>query len=235
VAPTTGDLKVTSSPEGVKVLVDGSAENGGTTPATIGKLSPGSHQLAFSKSGYVTELRTVEITAGKTSELNVTLEQAPAVLSVSSMPPGAEILVDGKDTGKVTPVQFPVEPGVHSVLLRKPTFEQAETTMNMHSGESYSFAPSLRPTKDSPLGAFKHIFGGGDSSGRGVLDVRTKPKGAEVWIDGVLLPRKTPTRTPMQPGTYHVTLRKEGFKPLEKTVVIQKGEPLQVDETLEKQ
>jgi Protein kinase domain/PEGA domain len=234
VVSTTGDLHVISSPDGVRVLVDGQSDSGCTAPCTVGKLSPGSHQVTMIKAGYGAATRTVEIAAGKTAELSAALEPTPATLSVASMPPGAAILVDGKETGKVTPAQFPVDAGVHSVLLRKPSFEPAETTLNMHSGESYSFAPSLRPNKDNPLSAIKHIFGGGDK-GSGVLDVRTNPKGAEVWIDGVLLPRKTPTRTPMQPGTYQLSIRKDGFKTMEKTVVVKKSEPLQVQETLEKQ
>jgi hypothetical protein len=41
----------------------------------------------------------------------------PAVLNVTSEPPGAKIFLDGTDTGKVTPSELEVAPGDHTIKL----------------------------------------------------------------------------------------------------------------------
>jgi len=98
--------------------------------------------------------------------------------SVGSTPAGADILVDGKETGKTPPAQVLVDQGAHTVLLRKAGFQPAETTVKLQPGESHSFAPALTPVvketpvaespvtdkpaekpKDKPGNIFKRIFG----------------------------------------------------------------------------
>ena len=51
-----------------------------------------------------------------------------ALLVLNSTPAGAQILIDGKTTGRVTPAQFAVEKGGHTILLRKQGFLD-ETTV----------------------------------------------------------------------------------------------------------
>ena len=68
------------------------------------------------------------------------------------------------------------------------------------------------------------------------VTVHTSPKGAQIVINGVLAQGKTsPMRLGLDPGNYDVVLQLEGYKPLHKTVTIEKGTPLELDETLEKQ
>jgi len=81
-APTTGTLRVTSSPGGASVTLDGTPF--GTTPVEQSGVSPGIHTVQLTKSGYQTETRQVTITAGMTTTLNVVLTPIP-----SNQPPHA--------------------------------------------------------------------------------------------------------------------------------------------------
>ena len=54
-------LSVSSDPPGAAVAVDGTAS--GRTPVTLRDLTPGSHSIAISMSGRVTQTRTVELVA----------------------------------------------------------------------------------------------------------------------------------------------------------------------------
>lgn len=46
------------------------------------------------------------------------LEAMPATVAVGSNPPGAQILVDGNDTGHVTPADVPLAAGEHTIEVR---------------------------------------------------------------------------------------------------------------------
>jgi PKD repeat protein len=85
--PPAGSLSVSSIPSGASIYIDNVAE--GTTPATISDLSPGSHSVKLTKSGYVDYSKTVTIAAGQ-NQLNVQFDpKAPgfgiiaAILGIS--------------------------------------------------------------------------------------------------------------------------------------------------------
>ena len=71
VTPTTATLTVTSSPAGASVYVDNVYY--GTTPATIPNLTAGSHTVKVSALGYTDSVQTINLTAGQTVQLPVTL------------------------------------------------------------------------------------------------------------------------------------------------------------------
>ncbi len=76
VAPTTGTLRVRSTPTGASVRLDGVPA--GTTNVDIGNVVPGAHTVEISRSGYQTETRSATVTAGATTTVQVTLTPVPA-------------------------------------------------------------------------------------------------------------------------------------------------------------
>ena len=47
------------------------------------------------------------------------LRARPSVLTVTTLPPGASVLLDGKPTGGTTPLSFEVPAGAHSIAIRR--------------------------------------------------------------------------------------------------------------------
>ena len=76
-----GELEVRSTPSGAMVMIDSKSE--GFTPLTK-ELSPGSHTVYISKSGYKSVTRNVNIEGGKTTPLNISLTSTAATPSYSS-------------------------------------------------------------------------------------------------------------------------------------------------------
>jgi hypothetical protein len=68
---STGKLKIHVSPKQAYVFVDGKAIRDGSQ--TIA-LSPGSHSIGVDNYGYTPQTKTVDITAGKTTDLDVVLQ-----------------------------------------------------------------------------------------------------------------------------------------------------------------
>lgn len=73
----TGELRVTSSPTGADVRLDG--RRLGTTPLTVGRLSPGRYDLVVARLGYETLTQSIVVHPTGVSETTVSLlEAAPA-------------------------------------------------------------------------------------------------------------------------------------------------------------
>src|SRR3954462_7993576 len=92
----TGDLKITSSPEGAAVQIDGHSDPSMSTPYTAMRLAPRPHDITFIKTGYLDEKRVVSVAAGRTDFVSVTMQKAPVATSqvtFNSDPGGAEIWV----------------------------------------------------------------------------------------------------------------------------------------------
>jgi hypothetical protein len=169
------------------------------------------------------------------------LSPVNALVVVNSTPPGANVIIDGKPTGRVTPVQFAVEKGSHAILLRKQGYLDETVTADLGPGQNFQYSPVLRAlgnTEDMrTVGKFNKLFGrGGDSTmGMGSITVRTLPKGAQVAINQRVLDKLSPVDLMLSPGNYIVDITLTGFKPVHKVVSIDKGGKSPIDEILERQ
>ncbi len=64
------------------------------------------------------------------------------------------------------------------------------------------------------------------ATGPGVLDLRSEPAGAAIWIDGSRRSERTPaTLTELPLGSYEIRLTSEGFVPHVETLVLTETEP----------
>jgi len=81
---------------------------------------------------------------------------------------------------------------------------------------------------------FQKMFGGEQiPEGKGMVQIKTNPEGAVVMHKGKAWPQLTPIKGPMDPGTYVVTIRMEGFKPVRREFVVEKGKTTEVVAELE--
>jgi serine/threonine protein kinase len=235
-----GELTVNSTPEGAAILVDGKGNADWATPNHISGIAPGKHTVNISKSGYISETRTIEVASGSKSFLVVQLAPAGASAFISSVPPGAQVLVDGKDASHITPVQVQVQkPGPHTFLVRKPGYLDESVTANLQSGQAFQFAPVLRQlgrTDDIRYaGRFKKLFGGGDSAGTGTVTVKTDPRGAQIMVNHKMLDRLSPVQFYLNPGTYVIDITLSGYKSVRRVLNVDKDGKFTIDETLEQQ
>jgi serine/threonine protein kinase len=237
----TGQALVDSSPQGAQFQVDGKSDPSWVTPYNFADLSPGKHIISVSKSGYTSDIRSLDVVAGSKSSLMIHLAPANALVVVNSTPPAANIIIDGKPTGRVTPAQFAVEKGSHTVLLRKQGYLDETVTADLGPAQNFQYAPVLRAlgnTEDMrTVGKFNRLFGrGGESAaGMGTILIRTQPKGAQVAINQQILEKLSPVSVVVGPGNYIVDITLSGFKPVHKVVSVDKGGKTPIDEILERQ
>jgi len=97
-SPTTGTLRVFSSPSGAAVELDGTPV--GSTPWTD-DIAPGVHSVHLTRSGYAPETRQVVVSAGQTATLNVTMSP-----TTSNQPPVADFAFAPQNPTVGQTVQF---------------------------------------------------------------------------------------------------------------------------------
>ena len=235
-AVTQAQLSVNSSPEGAEVSFDGSALC--QTPCTLTGIAPGQHSVTASKAGFVQSSRTLSLESGANASVSLQLSQLTAIVSVSSNPAGAAIVIDGKDTGKLTPSQIVLDkPGKHAITIRRYGYLDSSSNLTVELGQTSALNLDLTKLGSTDEikaagGKFKKVFGRGDSSALGIVSVKTQPKGAQIMVNNRVLDKTAPFDFYLNPGTYVIEVTMNGYRPLHRVVNIQEGEKLAIEENL---
>jgi hypothetical protein len=235
-----GQMTINSTPEGAEVHIDGRTDPSWVTPFNLPGLAPGQHSVTVSRAGYASETRSIDVGSGSKSFLVIQLAQLSASAAITSQPAGAQIFLDGKDTGKVTPAQINLDkPGAHTFLVKKQGFLDETSSATLQAGQIFHFAPTLKAlgsADDIKLGGkFKKLFGGGDTAGMGAVNVKTQPKGAQVAVNNRILDKFAPVDFFLNPGTYVIDITLSGYKPVHRVVEVQKGGKVAVEESMERE
>src|SRR5262249_38663739 len=128
------------------ITVGGNLKHTGT-PWDV-PLDPGGYQIEIHRDGYMGWLTSVELGAGQSQLVRVTLEPlssavaAEATLIVGSTPAGLDILIDGALVGK-TPDKRTVAAGRHSVVLRAGSADVWRREIDAHASAVYELRPTI--------------------------------------------------------------------------------------------
>ena len=232
-----GQIAIDSTPQGAQVQLDGKTDPTWVTPFTLSGLNAGQHTVTVSKAGYSSDTRTVAIASGNKSFLVTHLTQLMATLSVTSTPPGANVYIDGRDTGKLTPAQVSVDKGQHVVLVRKAGFIDETTSAQFVLAQTVSFSPTLRSLGNvddiKTVGKMGKLFGGKQAQGMGTINIKTQPKGAQIAVNKHMLDKSSPVDVMLDPGNYIVDITLTGYAPVHKVVTVDKGGKGVIDEVLQ--
>ncbi|OYW03193.1 MAG: hypothetical protein B7X11_03425, partial [Acidobacteria bacterium 37-65-4] len=108
----TGNISVTTTPGGATIALDGNAAGttgtGASGSLAIANVSPGLRNLSAAAAGYITYQTTVNVVAGQTTSLSVTLQQQGSTngtgsISLTTAPGSAIVSLDGSPAGVTDP------------------------------------------------------------------------------------------------------------------------------------
>jgi serine/threonine-protein kinase len=235
-APTDGQISISAVPADAVVTIEGQGEQL-RTPLTM-PLAPGSYRISVSKPGYATDTRTVQITSGSRSIIDVRLTATQGWLNVAGSPAGASVWIDGRDTGKVTPASFALDPAVHHIVLRKSGRLDAASDIRLAAGQTTGYSPSLMVagrTDNLKIvgGGIGKLFGGnGASEGKARIEIKSEPKGALVTINGTSLQKTTPVEVQVEPGNYDITIEKDGYQSVHENAIVGVDDKIKINRSL---
>lgn len=149
-----------------------------------------------------------------TDEERVGESDSVFLISITSIPEGADVVVDGKDVGK-TPLNLSdIAPGEHSLELRKPGFFLKKARIRVPEGKSAQYEFDLL----APA----------------CLTVVSEPQQAVVQIKGRRLGTTPLESCKLRPGTYEVRIGADGFKETIVSVELHEGPNDTISVRLEK-
>jgi formylglycine-generating enzyme required for sulfatase activity len=129
--PVDGRLAVASEPTGATVTVNGVFR--GTAPLAL-DLAPGAtYEVTVSMAGRSTFTTGVEISSGRRSEVRAELELLSGEVSVTSLPPGAQLLIDGVSSG-TTDQTLELEARPHQIEIQLDGYVSYRTTLTPEPG-----------------------------------------------------------------------------------------------------
>jgi hypothetical protein len=205
-SPVVALLDIHTKPPRATLHVDGNAV--GTAPI-LRKIPPGKHRIQANLDGYQSKSLSVDLQPGQS--LPVTLELAPiaAMLDIRTTPPGAELFLDGRPVGTAPAALPKIKPGKHVVQASLNGYQSKSLSVDLQPGQSLPVDLEL-----APLAA--------------VLDIRTTPPGAELFLDDRPVGTAPATLRTIPPGNHRLQASLAGYQSKSLSVDLQFGQSVPV-------
>lgn len=187
-----GKLKVDSG--GVKAEISADGAKVGQVPGVV-DVPAGDRTLTFKAPRYLDHVERLTILGGgEKQDLKIALKPNFGVVTVSSVPAGAAIEVDGQPAG-VTPAKVDMDSGIRRVQLTAPGLRPWTSSIVITAGQPANIGPVTLGLADA------HVT------------VRSVPSGAQVTTGGSFR-GITPVTIDLAPGVSHtVTVARAGYAP----------------------
>ena len=187
-----GLITLRTEPEaGADVSIEGSLL--GRTPLVDFEMEPGVHRIEFSADRYLPEVRELNVEGGRERQL-LTAELTPdwAPVTISTVPPGAGIVVDGETVG-ITPMDVEITAGEHQIEVHLSGHNAWGMLLNVAAGAAQSLPLITLDPAD------------------GRVELVSVPGEAAVSVNGEYRGR-TPLRLRLSPSrTHEIVLSKPGY------------------------
>jgi|GEM_PF-2925581 formylglycine-generating enzyme required for sulfatase activity len=197
-------LIITANPTESEIYIDNEKIGEGSVNK---ELSIGiEHHYKVLNKDYYSEEGTIVFLNVETKEIKVKLEPNFGLITVTSEPYGADVLIDGKNVGKTPYVNQKISRGPHRVELRKEGYNGLVKVIKIRAGETNVELDSVALVpKEMKYGA---------------LVINSTPQDADVVVDGREI-GKTPIAVPnLLIGNHSVVLNKKGYFQITENVVI---------------
>lgn len=164
----SGVANITSDPQGAEVVLNGILR--GTTPVVVSEIPNGRMTIVLKKDGYETLSREIAINAGDAPNLYYKLNPLPGKLNLTSVPAGVRFYINGEPRGDGPIYLKDLAPGTYTVKAEKDGFDPQTREIVVEKGATVNEEFRLL-------------------SNLAKLEIRTRPAGIEVEIDGRVIGR----------------------------------------------
>ena len=188
----------TANLTGARVRIDG--VDVGLTPLTDLSVEPGDHQLTISSDRYLDYGLVLSIEGRSVrQQFSASLEPAWATLSFTTVPSGADVIIDGELRGQ-TPLNAEIIQGLREVTLKLSGHKAWQEAYEITAGEDMLMAAIALEPAD------------------GLVFIRSNPTAASVTI-GSTFKGQTPLEVALAPAEDHqITFFKDGYESSTTTV-----------------
>lgn len=198
---------------GARVQLDG--VDIGETPLVDAEVEAGEHELVVTRDRYLPRTEPITVTGRAIRErFEVELSPAWAVVSLTSEPAGAEVLVDGESLG-TTPLNAEILQGERELTVKLAGHKAWQERLTVTAGQDQSLPRVALVPAD------------------GLVFIRSNPSAASVTIGGEFK-GQTPLEVALTPGERHrITLFKAGYQEASRSITTVPDQESEVTFSLE--
>ena len=212
--PAHGKLVITTRPPGATIRVDNVVK--GKSPLSLPGIDSGAHVVQVVLKEHFPGTEKVVVKDGETTTKHFALATKMGAVSISSVPDGAKVLVDGRQRG-MTPLRLRLPHGKHriEVTRKSPPHHAFREDLVVTASREHNVNARLEPKVGSAL-------------------LISNPPGARLDVDG-----KTVGTTPKKiralfVGAHKYTMNKNGTTTRSGTFSVREGATVTVEESLSK-
>ena len=187
----------------------------GVTPLVEVPIEPGPHQLTLVKDRYLEYSAAIEIEGrSQAQSFEARLEPAWAIVSLTTSPSGAEVLVDGEVVG-TTPLNAEILQGQRNLVLKLAGHKAWQDEYDILAGADFAIPQVTLEPAD------------------GLVFIRSNPTEASVTIDGEYV-GLTPLEVALTPNENHeLTFFKNGYHSSSSSIRTQPNQERELNVALE--
>ena len=206
-------------PPGATVEIDGVVV--GTAPLKH-RVRSGAHQIKVYKAGFETWQGEEEISGIPGSSLSIKLR-----FLLRSVPPGAEVIMDGHRIG-TTDLAVDLKPGItHTFEFKKDGYRNAKFVASIPLDVSQPVPVVTLTPAEAPPPEQRWPAEEPPPPEYGDIQVTSTPD-AQVYLDGEFQGETPLTIREVLVGSYVITLSREGYRDMRKTVYVNKDETARI-------
>lgn len=212
--PAFGWIRFTADKQsdGAKVYLDDRYV--GTVPMVTSSLPSGEHRVKIVKSMYNAQEQTITVVDEDTVQVKAQLAANFATITLKA-PQGVEIWVDGSKKGVGT-WRGPLSTGEYVLETRAPHHRNRSMTKQVTLAMD---GQTIELPQPFPI--------------HGSLDVKSNPRGAQVYLDGVMIGETPFLVGKILEGTHRMEVKKEGYSTYTQQVSVSEAQTTSVSCTLE--
>jgi WD40 repeat protein len=230
-----GTLKLAVGLDGVQCYVDGALKGSSSGGAiTVENLAPGEHTIKLVKEGYETREFKAQVFAGQIIEKSLNFSKISGIIRVTSNAYPFSIYLDGAYVTLCQSASYDITDvayGAHTVVLKKSGYADAEYKVTITGSAPVAVQAALTRVYGqltiitNPSGATVKITSSDDIVVSAGFNGKSFNSGAEASASEPLY---------LTPGSYTVTISKDGYETITKSVTIATNAPAVIDVELKK-
>ena len=207
-----GSISITSEPSGAEISILGKTLPS-LTPYITNPVPSAMYIVKFAMDGYEPAWLPVTVVPGRQVEAHAVLTPENATVIIDSNPSGAHVQMNGKEIGD-TPVLLPdLALGSYSASVQMQGYTRRDISWKVQNGRPILINVPLM-------------------NNIGTLSLTSDPDAAEIEIDGRTY-GNTPFSDFFEQGQHRIRLTKNGYKPYEKIVTVNRDETTEVSIKME--
>ncbi len=182
--PNRSLVNITSNPMGAKIFLNSTYL--GETPIVNYNVSPGIYTLRAYLNGFIPYVATINLKPGSDNNISIALKSETGVLRVKSIPPGANVYINGNYSGR-TPLDLILPVGNYTITISKSNYMAYTSSISIKGNNTTLIEAQLKP-------------------GWGTLKINSTVNGLKVFIDSKYIGDTPVNDYNLSPGLHEISI-----------------------------